>query len=90
MAKAHSEFVIKNLDLDPRFARREGVEEGGGGEGLNMGWLLRLFRSDFFDAWMAVSYIYRYREKHGVLDYLCNELYSIEYVELEKYLPQLR
>mmetsp|Transcript_3344 Transcript_3344/g.10191 ORF Transcript_3344/g.10191 Transcript_3344/m.10191 type:complete len:766 (+) Transcript_3344:232-2529(+) len=79
-----SELQIKNLDLDPQFSRASS-----GQEGLSMGWLLRLFRSEFFDAWMAVSYLYRYRENHGVLDYLCNELYGVEYADLERYLPQI-
>eukprot|EP00871_Galdieria_phlegrea_P005170 jgi/Galph1/5654/GphlegSOOS_G4273.1 len=56
---------------------------------LSMGWLLRLFRSDFFDAWMAVTYLYRYRGSRGVQDYLCNELYKLSDEDLELYLPQL-
>mmetsp|Transcript_25236 Transcript_25236/g.99607 ORF Transcript_25236/g.99607 Transcript_25236/m.99607 type:complete len:451 (-) Transcript_25236:1228-2580(-) len=77
------EVQIRNLDLDPQFRSRNSSAD------LSMGWLLRLFRSDFFDAWMAVSYLYRYRRKRGVLDYLCNELYVVEYGDLEKYLPQI-
>uniref|UniRef100_A0A7S1XGJ5 1-phosphatidylinositol 4-kinase n=2 Tax=Compsopogon caeruleus TaxID=31354 RepID=A0A7S1XGJ5_9RHOD len=55
----------------------------------NLGWLLRLFKSDFFDAWMAVTYLYKYRGSTGVQDYLCNELYSLNDADLETYLPQL-
>lgn len=86
MGETENDVVIKNLDLDPRFSRSSSNTPGE----LSMGWLLRLLRSDFFDARMAVSYLYRYRSNHGVLDYLCNELYEIEYNDLEKYLPQIR
>ncbi|CDF38036.1 unnamed protein product [Chondrus crispus] len=54
-----------------------------------MGWLLRLFRSDFFDAFMAVTYLYRYRESRGVHDYLCNELYHLSDADLEAFMPQV-
>lgn len=56
---------------------------------LSTSWLLRLFRSDFFDAWMAVTYLYRYRLVRGVFDYICNELYSLDMEDVELYLPQL-
>lgn len=79
-------LLIKNLDLDPRFE----VTRSSKDDGLNLGWLLRLFRSDFFDAWMAIAYIYKYRRNRGVLDYLCNELYNLEYLDMENYLPQIR
>lgn len=54
-----------------------------------MGWLLRLFRSDFFDAFMAVTYLYRYRDSGGVHDYLCNQLYTLTDADLEAFIPQL-
>jgi len=69
-----------------------GGSSGGGGSAapsLSMGWLLRLFRSEFFDAWMAVTYLYRYRHSRGVHDYLCNELYHLSDADLEAFLPQL-
>lgn len=56
---------------------------------MSMGWLLRLFRSDFFDAFMAVTYLYRYRESRGVHDYLCNELYQLSDADLEAFMPQV-
>eukprot|EP00177_Eucheuma_denticulatum_P005721 GFKZ01010430.1.p1 GENE.GFKZ01010430.1~~GFKZ01010430.1.p1 ORF type:complete len:912 (+),score=165.91 GFKZ01010430.1:176-2911(+) len=56
---------------------------------LSMGWLLRLFRSDFFDAFMAVTYLYRYRHSRGVHDYLCNELYQLSDADLETFMPQV-
>ncbi|KAK4528619.1 hypothetical protein GAYE_SCF62G6564 [Galdieria yellowstonensis] len=73
--------VSKNIDGDKR--------RGRSASDLSMGWLLRLFRSDFFDAWMAVTYLYRYRGSRGVHDYLCNELYKLSDEDLELYLPQL-
>jgi phosphatidylinositol 4-kinase len=56
---------------------------------VSSSWLLRLFRSDFFDAWMAVTYLYRYRLARGVFDYICNELYNLDMEDIELYLPQL-
>ncbi|KAI0565065.1 Phosphoinositide 3-kinase [Gracilaria domingensis] len=56
---------------------------------LSMGGLLRLFRSEFFDAFMAVTYLYRYRESRGVHDYLCNELYKLDDADLETFMPQI-
>uniref|UniRef100_A0A7S0ZJ17 1-phosphatidylinositol 4-kinase n=1 Tax=Timspurckia oligopyrenoides TaxID=708627 RepID=A0A7S0ZJ17_9RHOD len=56
---------------------------------LSMGGLLRLFRSEFFDAYMAVTYLYRYRDSPGVQDYLCNELCTLRDSDLEDYLPQI-
>eukprot|EP00166_Cyanidium_caldarium_P002558 ctg_2499.g596 len=70
-------------------AKPSGARGGTAANGASMGWLLRLFRSDFFDAWMAVTYLYRYRKTRGVLEYLCNELYNLNLDELELYLPQL-
>lgn len=55
---------------------------------LNMGSLLRLFRSEFFDVWMCVSYLYRY-PRPGVHDYLVNQLYTMPDDEVEFYLVQL-
>ena len=55
---------------------------------LNLGSLLRLFKSDFFDSWIAISYLFRYRSP-GVHDYLCNELYNTPSEDIEFYLPEL-
>mmetsp|Transcript_11841 Transcript_11841/g.13026 ORF Transcript_11841/g.13026 Transcript_11841/m.13026 type:complete len:673 (+) Transcript_11841:137-2155(+) len=55
---------------------------------INLGSLLRLFKSSYFDEWLCVSYIYRY-PKPGVHDYLCNQLYQLKQSEIEFYLPQL-
>lgn len=55
---------------------------------LNIGSLLRLFKSDFFDSWIAISYLFRYQNS-GVHDYLCNELYAMDDNEIEFYLIEL-
>ena len=55
---------------------------------LNMGSLLRLFKSEFFDSFILVSYLFKYQNP-GVHDYLCNELYKLKDTEIEFYLPQL-
>ncbi|GMH36264.1 hypothetical protein BSKO_04132 [Bryopsis sp. KO-2023] len=49
--------------------------------------LLRLFDSDFFDAWLALTYIYQ-RDTSGVHDYLCNKLYELPERDIERYLSQ--
>lgn len=54
----------------------------------NLGSLLRLFKSDFFDSWIAISYLYRYRSS-GIHDYLCNEFYNTPNDDIEFYLSEL-
>ncbi|KNC69254.1 hypothetical protein SARC_18236, partial [Sphaeroforma arctica JP610] len=51
-------------------------------------WLLRLFRSDFFEIWWAVYYLHLYPDA-GVRDYLCNQLFSFPISQSEFYLPQI-
>ncbi|KAJ2714688.1 Phosphatidylinositol 4-kinase pik1alpha (PI4-kinase)(PtdIns-4-kinase), partial [Coemansia spiralis] len=51
--------------------------------------LLRLFTSQFFDAWMAISYMFRYPHLVGVQHYLCNELRKFPQDEVAFFLPQL-
>ena len=55
---------------------------------INMGSLLRLFKSEFFDSYILVSYLFKYQQA-GVHDYLCNELYKLSDIDVEFYLPQL-
>ncbi|KAI8322430.1 kinase-like protein [Martensiomyces pterosporus] len=55
----------------------------------NSSLLLRLFTSQFFDSWLAVSYLFRYPQIVGVQHYLCNELRKFPLDELEFFLPQL-
>ncbi|KAJ2830524.1 Phosphatidylinositol 4-kinase pik1alpha (PI4-kinase)(PtdIns-4-kinase) [Coemansia erecta] len=55
----------------------------------NSSLLLRLFTSQFFDSWLAVSYIFRYPQLVGVQHYLCNELRKFPREEVEFFLPQL-
>eukprot|EP00123_Amoebidium_parasiticum_P001639 comp12787_c0_seq1/m.7925 comp12787_c0_seq1/g.7925 ORF comp12787_c0_seq1/g.7925 comp12787_c0_seq1/m.7925 type:complete len:745 (-) comp12787_c0_seq1:613-2847(-) len=51
-------------------------------------WLLRFFRSEFFDAFMAIAYLFKYPDS-GVRDYLCNELFNMAAKDVEFFLPQL-
>lgn len=41
--------------------------------------LLRLFQSEFFDAGLLLSYLYRstMQGSQGVIDFLCNQLYQV-------------
>ncbi|KAJ1723425.1 Phosphatidylinositol 4-kinase pik1alpha (PI4-kinase)(PtdIns-4-kinase) [Coemansia erecta] len=55
----------------------------------NSSLLLRLFTSQFFDTWLAVSYLFRYPNIVGVQHYLCNELRKFPLEEVEFFLPQL-
>ncbi|KAJ2263256.1 Phosphatidylinositol 4-kinase pik1alpha (PI4-kinase)(PtdIns-4-kinase) [Coemansia sp. RSA 376] len=55
----------------------------------NSSLLLRLFTSQFFDSWLAVSYLFRYPHIPGVQHYLCNELRKFPLEEVEFFLPQL-
>merc|ERR1712137_425602 len=55
---------------------------------LNIGSLLRLFKSDFFDSWIGISYLYRYPSP-GVHDYPCNALYNMPDDDIEFYLVEL-
>lgn len=54
----------------------------------NDGSLMRLFRSAYFDPWMAFLYIYRHPQA-GVVDYISNQLYNFCDADIEFYLPQL-
>jgi Phosphatidylinositol 3- and 4-kinase len=86
------EIKVRDLDAErspPPPLAVDAASPGVGTPPLSMGWLLRLFRSDFFDAWMAVTYLYRYRASRGVHDYLCNELYHLSDADLEAFLPQV-
>jgi hypothetical protein len=50
--------------------------------------LLRFFDSQFFDSWIALTYLYK-SNSPGVQDYLCNRLYELPEAGLERYLLQL-
>ena len=55
----------------------------------NVGSLLRMFQSEFFDIHMAVEYLCK-MEQRGVQDYLVNLMYSMQDVHnIDFYLPQL-
>ncbi|KAI8979157.1 kinase-like domain-containing protein [Mycotypha africana] len=51
--------------------------------------LLRLFTSEFFNCWIAVSYLFRYSNNVGIQHYLCTELRRFPIPEIEFFLPQL-
>ncbi|RHZ81144.1 hypothetical protein Glove_123g81 [Diversispora epigaea] len=51
--------------------------------------LLRLFQSEHFNSWMAISYLFRYPDSVGIQHYLCNELRKFPMSEIEFFLPQL-
>ncbi|OZJ02735.1 hypothetical protein BZG36_04702, partial [Bifiguratus adelaidae] len=51
--------------------------------------LLRLFTSEYFNSWIAVSYIFRYPDNVGIQHYLCRELGKFPIEEYEFFLPQL-
>jgi hypothetical protein len=53
-------------------------------------WLLRLFQSDYFNTWIAVSYLHKYVDSVGIQHYLCRRL-SDEFPvdDIQFLLPQL-
>ncbi|KAK9717510.1 Phosphatidylinositol 4-kinase pik1alpha (PI4-kinase)(PtdIns-4-kinase) [Basidiobolus ranarum] len=51
--------------------------------------LLRLFNSEFFTSWLAISYIFKYPDSVGIQHYLCNELKKFPVSEIEFFLPQI-
>jgi hypothetical protein len=55
---------------------------------MNIGSLLKYFKSESFDCWAGVSSLYKYPSA-GVHDYLCNALYSMKEEDVEFYLLQL-
>ncbi|ORY07447.1 kinase-like protein [Basidiobolus meristosporus CBS 931.73] len=51
--------------------------------------LLRLFNSEFFTSWLAISYVFKYPDSVGIQHYLCNELKKFPLAEIEFFLPQI-
>ncbi|KAI8390331.1 kinase-like domain-containing protein [Blakeslea trispora] len=51
--------------------------------------LLRLFTSEYFNAWIAISYIFRHPDNVGIQHYLCTQLRKFPIAEIEFFLPQL-
>ena len=51
--------------------------------------LLRLFESDFFNCWIAVSYLFKYPTDIGIQDYLCGRITEFPLSEIQFLLPQL-
>jgi hypothetical protein len=52
-------------------------------------WLLRLFQSDFFNTWIAVSYLFKYPASVGIQYYLCQRLLERPLTDIQFLLPQL-
>jgi hypothetical protein len=57
--------------------------------GVNLGSLLRLFKSEHFNCHLAITYLYKYNDHKPICDYLANECYSMDKDEIDYYLPQL-
>ncbi|KAI8071022.1 kinase-like domain-containing protein [Gongronella butleri] len=51
--------------------------------------LLRLFNSEFFNPWIAVSYLFKYCDNQDIQQYLCDALKRFPMVDIEFFLPQL-
>lgn len=60
-----------------------------GGEKGKIDLLLKFFDSQHFDAWVALTYLYKSTSSPGVTDYLCNRLYTLPEEQVEGYLSQL-
>ncbi|KAI8112901.1 hypothetical protein M9434_004221 [Picochlorum sp. BPE23] len=52
------------------------------------GLLMRFFESEFFDAWIAVSYLHKDLPT-ATREYLCRRMYSLPECEVESYVSQL-
>lgn len=90
-ARRKISITVRNLDAEqnPTGPVSSRSSQSTNPDGFSRDSLLRLLRSDFFDAWMAVTYLYRYRASRGVQDYICNELYHLSDADLEAFLPQI-
>lgn len=53
------------------------------------GSLLRMFRSEAFDAHLHIAYLFKMKDNQGVQDYLTNELYRMREKDVDFYLPEL-
>ena len=53
------------------------------------GSLLRMFKSEGFDAPMHISYLFKMANNEGVQDYLTNELYHMSDIDFDFYLSEL-
>eukprot|EP00887_Chlorella_sp_A99_P002805 scaffold6.g2805.t1 len=63
-------------------------EPGGGEQATKGDLLMRFFESEWFDTWIAVTYLFK-STSPGVQDYLCNRLYTLPVGDIERYLSQL-
>jgi hypothetical protein len=87
---AQSHYTLTSHSIDEVETQPQTVSWGKAvsSSDLNIGSLLRLFKSDFFDSWIGISYLYRYPSS-GVHDYLCNALYTLPDDDMEFYLVEL-
>lgn len=53
------------------------------------GSLLRMFRSEAFDAHLHIAYLFKMKDNQGVQDYLTNELYRMREKDFDFYLSEL-
>lgn len=51
--------------------------------------LLRLFQSEYFNSWMAITYLHRYSDNIGIQHYLCDRLKEFPIEQVQFLLPQL-
>ena len=52
-------------------------------------WLLRLFKSDFFDARLCLFYLQKYPDSVGIQDFICSKLTEFNDADIQTILPQL-
>ena len=49
---------------------------------------LRFFDSEFFDEWIAISYLWRAKSEN-IVEYLCNKMLMFDDERAERYLSQI-
>eukprot|EP00889_Picochlorum_renovo_P000084 jgi/Picre1/27114/NNA_000084.t1 len=73
-------------------SRMNGHEKIHGDDSMDLrddgGLLMRFFESEFFDAWIAVSYLHKDLPT-ATREYLCRRMYSLPECEVESYVSQL-
>uniref|UniRef100_A0A061QT63 1-phosphatidylinositol 4-kinase n=1 Tax=Tetraselmis sp. GSL018 TaxID=582737 RepID=A0A061QT63_9CHLO len=79
---------------EPRRSHGSHVTAPGAGAGMappppgRTDLLLRFFDSEFFDEWIALTYLHT-SNSTGVHDYICNRMYGMQEDSVERYLLQL-
>ncbi len=77
-------FVIPKLNRSTAYAMQDTSMSTAGSGGL----LMRFFESEFFDAWIAVSYLHKDLPA-TTREYLCRRIYMLPEAEVEPYVSQL-